>query len=71
MVSAGLVDLVASDHHGPRRTGVSPREAFDALCARGRRELAVRAMEDRPAEVLREAKLLESSRPIRTRAAGG
>ena len=71
MVSAGLVDLIASDHHGPRRTGVSPREAFDALCARGERELALRAMEERPGEVLREARLLESSRPIRTRAAGG
>ena len=71
MVSEGLVDLVATDHHGPRRTGVSPREAFDALCARGARELALYAMDERPGELLREAQLLEPSRAIRTRAAGG
>lgn len=71
MVAEGLVDLVATDHHGPRRSGVSPREAFDALCARGERELAVRAMDGRPGELLREAALVDPSRVVRKRAAGG
>jgi tyrosine-protein phosphatase YwqE len=71
MVSEGLVDLIATDHHGPRRTGVSLSEAAGALGARGERELAVRAMQDRPAELLREARLLDPARSLRRRAAGG
>jgi protein-tyrosine phosphatase len=52
MVSAGLVDLVASDHHGSRRSGVSPAEAFDALVARGERALAEETMCFRPAALV-------------------
>jgi protein-tyrosine phosphatase len=48
MVEQGLVDVLASDHHGPRRKGVSPREALDALIARGQHTLAQRAMSDTP-----------------------
>src|SRR5215216_2444774 len=40
MVAEGLVDLVATDHHGPRRSGVSPMEAFLALRSRGEVALA-------------------------------
>lgn len=71
MVAGGLVDLVATDHHGPRRSGVSLLEAFESLSARGERELALRAMDGRPGELLREATLVEPSRAVRTRAAGG
>ena len=48
MVGMGLVDVLASDHHGPRRAGVSPREALDTLIARGELALARRAMVETP-----------------------
>ena len=54
MVEQGLVDLVATDHHGPRRTGVSPREALDALVARGELALAERAMAEIPGLIAAE-----------------
>ncbi|HEX3276593.1 MAG TPA: CpsB/CapC family capsule biosynthesis tyrosine phosphatase [Gemmatimonadales bacterium] len=54
MVAEGLVDLVATDHHGPRRTGVSPLEAYRSLAAEGEEALAERAMVHRPAAVLRD-----------------
>jgi protein-tyrosine phosphatase len=53
MVEAGLVDLVSTDHHGVRRAGVSLREAFEALAARGEHELAERAMAGAPGQVVR------------------
>ena len=55
MVSHGLVDIVATDHHGTRRAGVSPREAFEALAARGELALAERAMAGAPGAVVRAA----------------
>ncbi|MEO6055666.1 MAG: CpsB/CapC family capsule biosynthesis tyrosine phosphatase [Gemmatimonadales bacterium] len=54
MVADGLVDIVGTDHHGPRRTGVSPFEAYEALRARGERALAERAMVERPGALLRD-----------------
>lgn len=48
MIAEGLVDVLATDHHGPRRDGVSPREALDALIARGELALAERAMSEVP-----------------------
>src|SRR3954468_4673095 len=48
MVEAGLVDVLASDHHGSRRRGVSPREAAETLIARGELALARRAMVETP-----------------------
>lgn len=54
MVSAGLVDLIATDHHGSRRAGVSPREAFDALAAQGEGTLAEAAMAQRPGDLVRQ-----------------
>jgi protein-tyrosine phosphatase len=54
MVSLRLVDVLATDHHGPNRTGVSPAEALDALIARGELELAERAMGDIPGRIVRD-----------------
>jgi protein-tyrosine phosphatase len=48
MVEAGLVDVLASDHHGSRRRGVSPREAVETLITRGELALARRAMVETP-----------------------
>ena len=54
MIESGLVDVLATDHHGPRRSGVSPREALDTLIARGELALAERAMADIPGRILRD-----------------
>jgi protein-tyrosine phosphatase len=53
MIEQGLVDLLATDHHGPRRSGVSPREALDTLIARGELALAERAMAETPGLIAR------------------
>jgi protein-tyrosine phosphatase len=53
MVEDGLVDLVATDHHGIRRMGVSLREAFEALADRGERELAEQVLARAPGQVAR------------------
>lgn len=52
MVAEGLVDVIATDHHGSRRAGVSPLEAYDALQSKGKGALAQRAMEVVPASLL-------------------
>jgi protein-tyrosine phosphatase len=62
MVASGLVDVLATDHHGPRRTGVSPREALETLTARGELALARRAMVATPAMIVR-SELVPSSFP--------
>jgi tyrosine-protein phosphatase YwqE len=54
MVELDLVDILSTDHHGPRRDGVSPREALNALIARGQRMLARRAMMETPGIVARD-----------------
>jgi protein-tyrosine phosphatase len=36
LVETGVADLIATDHHGNRRRGVSLRAAYDALTAAGR-----------------------------------
>jgi protein-tyrosine phosphatase len=54
MVTAGLVDVLATDHHGPRRSGVSPREAMETLIARGELALAERAMGETPSRIMRD-----------------
>jgi protein-tyrosine phosphatase len=53
MIELGLVDLLATDHHGPRREGVSPREALQTLIARGELALAERAMAEVPGMIAR------------------
>lgn len=54
MAGAGLLDLLATDHHGPRRSGVSPLEALNTLIARGEQLLAERAMNDIPGRIMRD-----------------
>lgn len=54
MVDSGLVDILATDHHGPRRRGVSSREAMNALIARGELALAERAMSEIPGRIVRD-----------------
>ena len=54
MVELDLVDVLSTDHHGPRRDGVSPREALNALIARGQRMLAERAMMETPRMISRD-----------------
>jgi protein-tyrosine phosphatase len=54
MVTSGLVDLLATDHHASRRRGVSPREAAETLIARGHGVLAERAMSEIPGRILRD-----------------
>ena len=53
MVEHGLVDIISTDHHGMRRAGVSLLEAFEALTARGERELAERVLARAPDQVAR------------------
>ena len=54
MVASGLIDVLATDHHGTRRRGVSPREALETLIARGERALAERAMSEIPGRIVRD-----------------
>jgi protein-tyrosine phosphatase len=54
MVAAGLVDVLATDHHGPRRYGVSPQKALEALIARGHLMVAERAMAEIPDRIVRD-----------------
>jgi protein-tyrosine phosphatase len=70
MAAGGLVDIVGTDHHGPRRMGVSPLEAFTALRARGEEAVAIRAMVERPASLLRDEPLEEPAPAVRRRSAG-
>jgi protein-tyrosine phosphatase len=69
MVAEGLVDIIGTDHHGPRRAGVSPLEVFEALRSRGEQALAERAMVERPGAVLRD-EAVEEPEAVRTREAG-
>jgi protein-tyrosine phosphatase len=66
MAAEGMVDIIATDHHGPRRTGVSPLEGFEALVARGELGLAERAMVEQPEVVLREAPVEEPGEAVRS-----
>jgi protein-tyrosine phosphatase len=52
LVEAGLVDLIASDHHGSRRRGVSVAAAYDALVAAGRETQARTLLGYAPARIL-------------------
>jgi protein-tyrosine phosphatase len=71
MVDQRLVDLVATDHHGIRRMGVSLREAFEALVDRGERELAEQVLARAPDQVARAGLIEGSSEPVSSPAAGG
>ena len=51
LVETGLADLLATDHHGSRRSGVSLREAYDALAAAGREAQALALLGTTPARI--------------------
>ncbi|HEY7637643.1 MAG TPA: CpsB/CapC family capsule biosynthesis tyrosine phosphatase [Gemmatimonadales bacterium] len=71
MAAEGLVDLVATDHHGIRRAGVSPLEAYRELVARGESALAARSMSSSPAELLRQPPPVVAPAPVSSREAAG
>lgn len=71
MVDAGLVDLVATDHHGIRRAGVSSREAYEILSAKGEGALARRAMAQTPAALLVGGALPSTTEALRTPSGDG
>jgi protein-tyrosine phosphatase len=52
LIDAGLADLISTDHHGIRRDGVSLREAWDSLLARGHAEAAERLLGTGPGEIV-------------------
>jgi hypothetical protein len=54
MAAAGLIDVLATDHHGPRRSGVSSLEALNTLITRGEQALAERAMSEIPGRIMRD-----------------
>jgi len=62
MVDRAMIDVLATDHHGSRRRGVSPAEALDKLIARGELALAERAMGEIPGRIARDG-LLPSGLP--------
>jgi protein-tyrosine phosphatase len=66
MVAEGMVDIIGTDHHGPRRVGVSLLEVFEALRARGELALVERAMVERPGAVLRDEPVEESDEAVRS-----
>jgi protein-tyrosine phosphatase len=66
MVAEGLVDLVASDHHGDRRGGVSPREAFEALADRGEHQLAERVFARAPGQIVRDGLIERNQELVRS-----
>lgn len=55
LLEAGLIDLIATDHHGSRRSRGSPREAYEALAAAGYAAQAERLLGTTPAGILAEA----------------
>jgi protein-tyrosine phosphatase len=64
MVELGIADLLSTDHHGPRRSGVSPAEAYDALVARGYADDAHRLMELNPCAMARGEVVMPLSHPV-------
>jgi protein-tyrosine phosphatase len=71
MVERGLVDLVATDHHGIRRAGVSLLEAFEALAHRGERELAERVLARAPGQVAAADLIAGDGKAVSAPPAGG
>lgn len=52
MLDAGLAHLIATDHHGARRPGVSPAEAAEELSSRGGALQADRLLRENPGRIL-------------------
>ncbi len=60
-IQAGLADLISTDHHGVRRDGVSPLEAWDALVAHGYPEDAERLISVGPGQIVNAGELASIS----------
>lgn len=71
MVERGLVDLVATDHHGSRRSGVSLLEAFEALVHRGHPAIAERVVARAPGQVARADLFASSGKVVSSPPAAG
>jgi protein-tyrosine phosphatase len=52
LIQMGAADFVCTDHHGIRRHGVSPLEAWDALVAHGHEDDAERLMSTGPGQIV-------------------
>jgi len=52
-VEQGLADLISTDHHGVRRAGVSPAEAWDTLVERGFAAEAAQLLSAVPGRIVR------------------
>lgn len=52
MLHEGLAHLIATDHHGARRPGVSPAEAAEELTSRGGALQADRLLRENPGRIL-------------------
>jgi protein-tyrosine phosphatase len=65
LVESGLAGLLSTDHHGPRRFGVSPREGRAALVGRGLERDAERLMSENPGRIVRGETELEYAVPAR------
>jgi tyrosine-protein phosphatase YwqE len=68
MIDTGMVDVIATDHHGPRRRGVSPAEGLQELIDRGASAVAQRVMGENPTRIMRDD-LLPSGLPRQGRGA--
>jgi protein-tyrosine phosphatase len=68
MIDTGMVDVIATDHHGPRRRGVSPAEGLQELIDRGASAVAQRLMGENPTRIMRDD-LLPSGLPGQGRGA--
>jgi protein-tyrosine phosphatase len=63
-IQTGIADMISTDHHGSRRAGVSPLEAWDTLVAHGYEEYAEQLMSIGPGQIVNAADLaLESIEP--------
>jgi protein-tyrosine phosphatase len=51
-IQTGAADLISTDHHGIRRNGVSPLEAWDTLVAHGYEEYAEQLMSIGPGQIV-------------------
>ncbi|HEU4647935.1 MAG TPA: CpsB/CapC family capsule biosynthesis tyrosine phosphatase [Gemmatimonadales bacterium] len=62
-IQTGIADLISTDHHGARRAGVSPLEAWDTLVAHGYEEYAEQLMSIKPGQIVNagDLALVESS----------
>ncbi len=66
LIDEGLADLIATDHHGSRRVGVSPLEAWQALEAAGRAGQAEMLLREIPEQIWRDEPVIAAGAATRT-----